>query len=143
MSIPRQYANSLLAIKQFNQGTFKLNSREPDEKLIEYGQRCQEDYQKRIEGFNKYKAALQKSGPHHAEVILEEPLPPTKVDPYAADAFGLDHAARDCRMEMIKIVREVNEVTDNPKVATDPSRNWRYLSPHVFRLLLPVRHSKP
>ena len=94
-----------------------------------------------MEGFNKYKSALQKSGGYGGGIGLEEPLPPTKVDAYAADAFGLDDAARDCRFEMIKIVREVNEVTDNPRVATDPSRNWRYLSPHVFRLLLPVRTS--
>ncbi|KAK4197962.1 hypothetical protein QBC40DRAFT_332216 [Triangularia verruculosa] len=127
-------------IKELDRGAVGgLKRRPTDEKLLTYAQRASEDYNKRMENFNKYKAAVQKSGSYQQQedLVLAEPLPPTKVEPYAADAFGLDEAARDCRFEMIKIVREVNEVTDNPKVATDPTRNWRYLSPHVFRLLLP------
>jgi DNA primase len=94
-----------------------------------------------MQRFNAAKQALIKSSSWDSQTILEEPLPPNKVEPYPADAFGLDKAARECRFEMIKIVREVNEVTYDPKVATDPYRNYRYLSPNVFRLLLPVSSS--
>jgi hypothetical protein len=35
---------------------------------------------------------------------------------------------------------QVNEVTVNPQIATDPYRNWRYLSPNIFKLLVPVSY---
>lgn len=76
-------------------------------------------------------------------LALSGPLPPNDMKLYSADDIGIDEARRGCRLEMIKIVREVDEVTENPKVATDPSRNWRYLSPHIFRLLLPIVERKP
>jgi hypothetical protein len=41
--------------------------------------------------------------------VIEKPLPANKVAPYDPDVFGLEVAARDCRFEMIKIVREVLE----------------------------------
>jgi len=44
-----------------------------------------------------------------AVVVIEEPLPANEVNLYDPDIFGLDIAARDCRFEMIKIVREVFE----------------------------------
>jgi hypothetical protein len=39
---------------------------------------------------------------------------------------------------LIKDVAQVNEVTVNPQISTDPSRSWRYLSPNIFKLLIPV-----
>ncbi|KIP02241.1 hypothetical protein PHLGIDRAFT_79414 [Phlebiopsis gigantea 11061_1 CR5-6] len=75
--------------------------------------------------------------PHAADI--DPPFPPNELVPYRADIFGLDRARKDCRFEMIKIVREVDAVANNPKVATDPFRNWQYLSPAIFRMLLPVR----
>ncbi|KAF3926839.1 hypothetical protein ABW20_dc0102331 [Dactylellina cionopaga] len=39
----------------------------------------------------------------------EKPLPNNKVELYDPDIFGLELAARDCRFEMIKIVREVRQ----------------------------------
>jgi hypothetical protein len=115
-----------------------VRRRESNQKLVTYGQQVKEDYDGRMVRYNAFKQAIEKSSTLNTQVTLEEPLPPNMVEPYPADAFGLDNAARDCRFEMIKIVREVNEVTFDPKVATDPYRNWRYLSPNVFRLLLPV-----
>jgi hypothetical protein len=38
---------------------------------------------------------------------VEAPLPPNVLTPYPANIFGLDKARRDCRFEMIKIVKEV------------------------------------
>ncbi|EXK79721.1 hypothetical protein FOQG_15703 [Fusarium oxysporum f. sp. raphani 54005] len=69
---------------------------------------------------------------------IEKPLPINKFEPYKADIFGLEKAAHDCRFEMIKIVREVDAVTRDPLVACDPERISQYLSPNVFRLLLPA-----
>jgi hypothetical protein len=40
---------------------------------------------------------------------IEKPLPANKVVLYDPDVFGLEIAARDCRFEMIKIVREVRQ----------------------------------
>ncbi|KAJ7879687.1 hypothetical protein B0H13DRAFT_1624259 [Mycena leptocephala] len=74
---------------------------------------------------------------------VEAPLPPNVLTPYPANIFGLDKARRDCRFEMIKIVKEVDAVAHDPKVAIDPSRTWQYLSPAIFRLLLPVRAHPP
>ncbi|CAK5273697.1 unnamed protein product [Mycena citricolor] len=78
------------------------------------------------------------SPPALAELEAAEPLPPNDLTPYRGSLFGLDKARRDCRFEMIKIVREVDAVADDPKVACDPMRSWQYLSPAVFRMLLPT-----
>ncbi|MCJ1287569.1 hypothetical protein MMC26_006921 [Xylographa opegraphella] len=126
------------AIKEVDRGTSKLRRREGSEKLSSYGNLVKADYDTRMVKYNKIKTAIERSTEFNGQITLEEPLPPNEVEPYPADSFGLDKAARDCRFEMIKIVREVNEVTADPKVATDPYRNWRYLSPHVFRLLVPA-----
>ncbi|KAF4334945.1 hypothetical protein FBEOM_11202 [Fusarium beomiforme] len=67
-----------------------------------------------------------------------KPLPPNKLVPYAPSVFGLDQAQRDCRFEMIKIVREVDAVAEDPQIAVDPSRNNQFLSPVVFRQLMPA-----
>lgn len=39
---------------------------------------------------------------------VAKPLPPNALVPYPCDIFGLEKARRDCRFEMIKIVREVS-----------------------------------
>ncbi|KAF7341631.1 hypothetical protein MSAN_02060600 [Mycena sanguinolenta] len=70
--------------------------------------------------------------------LLEAPMPPNNIVPYKGSQFGLDAARRDCRFEMIKIVREVDAVAADPRVACDPSRTWQYLSPAVFHMLLPT-----
>ncbi|KAG5644903.1 hypothetical protein DXG03_007455 [Asterophora parasitica] len=70
--------------------------------------------------------------------LPEPPMPPNELVPYKGSIFGLDKARRDCRFEMIKIVREVDAVAEDPKVACDPKRVWQYLSPAVFRMLLPT-----
>jgi phage terminase Nu1 subunit (DNA packaging protein) len=54
------------------------------------------------------KALVPYSGTLKAVVVIEEPLPANEVNLYDPDIFGLDIAARDCRFEMIKIVREVS-----------------------------------
>ncbi|KAH8807212.1 hypothetical protein F5884DRAFT_899650 [Xylogone sp. PMI_703] len=83
--------------------------------------------------------ALQKADPQrYGGVTLEAPLPPNALVAYTPDLFGLDQAKRDCRLEMIKIVREVSEVTRDPQVAADPTRVGRYVAPSIFRRLVPA-----
>ncbi|KAK3380771.1 hypothetical protein B0T24DRAFT_664692 [Lasiosphaeria ovina] len=137
MEYKAMWSDLAQTIKEVDRGTARLRRREIDDKLIEYGKSVKEDYDKRIAKYNDFKAAIAKSPQYNNQISLEEPLPPNEVQPYLADTFGLDKASRDCRFEMIKIVREVNDVTADPKVATDPYRSWRYLSPNVFRMLLP------
>ena len=73
-----------------------------------------------LEKEEQYKAAIeaQKTGqdsdalvlkPGHSQALkpIEKPLPANAVALYDPDIFGLETAARDCRFEMIKIVREV------------------------------------
>ncbi|KAF7343734.1 hypothetical protein MSAN_01954000 [Mycena sanguinolenta] len=72
------------------------------------------------------------------QALPEGPIPPNNIVPYKGNQFGLDAARRDCRFEMIKIVREVDAVATDPRIACDPSRTWQYLSPAVFRMLLPT-----
>ncbi|OCK80670.1 hypothetical protein K432DRAFT_416534 [Lepidopterella palustris CBS 459.81] len=119
-------------------GLAAIKARESDKNLEAFAALNKEDYDKRMAKYTEAKQALSRASGAYSEVTLEEPLPPNEVKPYPADLFGLDKARRDCRFEMIKIVREVNEVAADPKVATDPYRNWRYLSPNVFRRLLPT-----
>lgn len=69
---------------------------------------------------------------------LRKPLESNKLEPYAADLFGLDEARTDCRFEMIKIVAEVDAVTFDPKVAIDSERKHMFLSPSIFRMLMPL-----
>lgn len=73
---------------------------------------------------------------------------------YPATLVGLEKARRDCRLQMISIVKEVapllidanvmvltlqvDDVANDPKVAVDFSRVGIYLSPLLFRRLLPV-----
>ncbi|KAK7454045.1 hypothetical protein VKT23_011558 [Stygiomarasmius scandens] len=70
--------------------------------------------------------------------LPEVPIPPNDLVPYKANIFGMEKARKDCRLEMVNIVREINAVAEDPKVAGDPSRTWQYLGPSIFRTLLPA-----
>ncbi|KAI0340777.1 hypothetical protein BDW22DRAFT_1359593 [Trametopsis cervina] len=79
--------------------------------------------------------------PESKSDLLAKPMPPNEIVPYEPTIFGLEKAQRDCRFEMIKIVREVDAVADDPQIACDPERTWEYLSPSIFRMLLPTVQS--
>ncbi|KAK3395072.1 hypothetical protein B0H63DRAFT_63955 [Podospora didyma] len=139
MEYKAMWADLSQMIKDIERGTVKLRNRKvAEDKLLQYKNSTQKDYEQRMAKFNEAKNALAKTAAlARGEIVLEEPLPANDVKLYDVDTFGLDKAWRDCRFEMIKIVREVNQVTEDPKVATDPNRNFRYLSPSIFRMLLP------
>ncbi|KIP02124.1 hypothetical protein PHLGIDRAFT_96326 [Phlebiopsis gigantea 11061_1 CR5-6] len=63
---------------------------------------------------------------------------PRALMPYSADVSGLDGAAQDCQLEMDQIVEEVNALVADPGIATCADRTQQYLSPFVFRMLLPA-----
>ncbi|KAF5567875.1 hypothetical protein FNAPI_449 [Fusarium napiforme] len=55
---------------------------------------------------------------------------------------GLDLARRACRFQMIKIVREVDEVEQHPGYAADENRAEAFQSPIAFRERLPIVKNK-
>jgi hypothetical protein len=54
------------------------------------------------------------------------------------DFSGLINARKVCRVEMAKIVNEVDLVTKDPTYALDPERDAYFLHPLVFKQMLPV-----
>ncbi|KAJ9613426.1 hypothetical protein H2200_003368 [Cladophialophora chaetospira] len=62
---------------------------------------------------------------------------------YPASLLGLDRARRDCRLEMIKIINEVDDVTGDPLIASRPDRDGLFLSPTLFKQMLPILKSPP
>lgn len=58
---------------------------------------------------------------------------------FPASFAGLIQARKVCRMEMAKIVNEVDAVAEDPSVASDATRDEYFLNPLVFKQLIPVR----
>jgi hypothetical protein len=85
--------------------------------LTKYAETAVKIEKEKLDHYKKAIDAQKKSEDHKALVPvsrqlqtpepIEEPLPANPVEPYDADIFGLEVAARACRFEMIKIVREV------------------------------------
>ncbi|CAI7660111.1 unnamed protein product [Penicillium glandicola] len=124
-------------IGDLNNGNITITPKDETPGMKDYALSFKTDHQKRMEQYTGVVKAIKANPEAYKGVTVEEPLPPTELVPYKGDFFALDTARRDCRFEMIKIVREVNEVTVNPQISTDPNRNWRYLSPNIFKLLVP------
>jgi hypothetical protein len=57
--------------------------------------------------------------------------------PYEATLVGLEQARQDARFMMNRIVLEVDNVTRRPELAVDETRKTPYLSPFLFKDLLP------
>lgn len=93
------------AIWEVDNNVSSLAARTAAAALTEYA----EDFNKAFAEQKKKYEASQKPDNRGAitQGHIEEPIPPNKVVPYGGDIFGLDKARRDCRFEMIKIVREV------------------------------------
>lgn len=62
----------------------------------------------------------------------------TRFPTFAPSFAGLIRAKKICRMEMAKIVKEVDVVAKDPSIATDARRDLFFLNPLVFKQLLPV-----
>lgn len=76
--------------------------------------------------------------------IVDEPVSPTVVrplridKPYPATIEGLETARTHCRYMLHRIVHEVDIVSRNPDIATDEKRPLTYMSPFLFKKLIPV-----
>ncbi|KAJ5360780.1 hypothetical protein N7517_009971 [Penicillium concentricum] len=57
---------------------------------------------------------------------------------YKTDLFGLEKARLHCRLQMVLIVKEVDQVAESPAVAVDAHRVGQFLNPLIFRKLLPA-----
>lgn len=75
--------------------------------LAAYRESFAQSYQKRLKAFQEAEKSVLANPARYRDIVLESPMPPNALQAYTADLYGLDHAKRDCRFEMIKIVREV------------------------------------
>lgn len=61
--------------------------------------------------------------------------------PFKPTFAGLINARKICRVEMAKIVNEVDLITKTPKLALNTKRDEFFLDPLVYRQILPVSQS--
>jgi hypothetical protein len=76
-------------------------------------------------------------------VVITDPATNTprtliQFKPFKPTFAGLILASKVCRVEMAKIVNEVDLLTKKPNLAQDTRRDARFLHPLVFKQLLPV-----
>ena len=83
--------------------------------------------------------------------------PPSIEEPFAPDIEGLEEARLRCRFMMNRIIQEVSclelycklcpdqctlfkidNISIKPEIATDETRQAPYLSPFLFKMLLPL-----
>ncbi|CAG9991062.1 unnamed protein product [Clonostachys byssicola] len=66
-------------------------------------------------------------------------LPPPSInEPFAPTIVGLEEARLKCRFMMNRIIQEIDNITIKPEIATDEARQTPYLSPFLFKMLLPL-----
>ena len=129
---------------EFENGTALLVKSEPAKELLDYGNSVNtkrpqiaaaaETVSATPEDLDGSVELTRKSNKTFTPNVLQ-------CEAYAPSIVGLSKARRDCRLEMMKIVHEVDAVTADPSIALQPDRDWVYLSPAIFRQLLPVSYS--
>ncbi|KAJ6580932.1 hypothetical protein B0H19DRAFT_1060628 [Mycena capillaripes] len=134
------------AASDVDQGQSILTAKEAIPELAELALEAKANYEAQMKEYQQKIESLKQAHSKHASsssssqalVLPEPPMPPNDCVPYKGNIFGLDKARLACRLEMIKIVREVDAVAEDPEIACDPSRASPYLNPAVFRMLLPT-----
>ena len=99
-------------------GFAQIEARSSNKNLICYADNFNTDYSKRLDKFKEAEKSLIATARGQAQIILEEPLPPSSMEPFDADIFGLEKAKVNCRFEMIKIVREVSSASPQSDITT-------------------------
>ena len=94
-------------------GQSMLESKPEIFELRELAENAQKNYEEELVAYEKKKAEAE------GTQGLSPPFPPNKLIPYRPDLFGLDKARKDCRFEMIKIVREVRSAVPGPDSGVD------------------------
>ncbi|KAJ5547188.1 hypothetical protein N7494_004773 [Penicillium frequentans] len=96
--------------------------------------------QKLLEGSTKGSLALTKE---EAAASSNQTEAEESFAVFPASFAGLIQARKLCRMEMAKIVSEVDAVAEDPSVAIDATRDSYFLNPLVFKQLVPVSILSP
>ena len=86
----------------------KVQKLEEQDGLASYRDSFAQSYKERMDAFHNAEKDAKENPSRYRDIVLEPPMPPNNLKAYPADLYGLDHAKRDCRFEMIKIVREVS-----------------------------------
>nr|RBQ86854.1 hypothetical protein FVER53263_13019 [Fusarium verticillioides] len=124
-------------IAAVDKGLMTVKKAEEQDGLATYRESFAKSYEERLKAFKEAEKTMLENPSQFRDIVLEPPMPANALQPYTADLYGLDHAKRDCRFEMIKIVREVKAVSLDPQIATDATRIWQYVAPSIFRRLVP------
>ena len=108
----------LIVIRRLNTNELELVKRESSDSLVKYAAEVKKDQEDKDSHYDRLLKAREEE--QHAQALIpfagtrpkalkpiEKPLDMNKVEIYDPDVFGLEVAARHCRFEMIKIVREV------------------------------------
>jgi hypothetical protein len=121
-----------------------LEAAEPAQELLDYGNSHRPVISTSVaEGTSLTAPSTSSEGSENSYdlvTVAKKPFKPNVLHcaPYSPSIVGLSRARRDCRLEMIKIVHEVDDVTADPSIALQPDRDGIYLSPAIFKQLLPV-----
>ncbi|EMD85057.1 hypothetical protein COCC4DRAFT_31650 [Bipolaris maydis ATCC 48331] len=135
---------------EFESGTTKLVKSEPTKELLDYAKKCAQEGASAPKSASRGQSRSHTSGKHLEGSEDSRDLQPKKntfkpnildCEPYDASFVGLSKARRDCRLEMTKIVNEVDAVTADPSIALQPDRLGIYLAPSIFRQLLPIKEA--
>jgi hypothetical protein len=110
-----------LGIAALDKGLITVQKADEQDGLAAYRESFAQSYQNRLKAFQKVEESMLANPARYRDIVLEPPMPPNALQPYTADLYGLDHAKRDCRFEMIKIVREVG--TSPKEVCVSSSAN--------------------
>ncbi|KAJ5646646.1 hypothetical protein N7490_003018 [Penicillium lividum] len=98
--------------------------------------------QRLLEGSTKESLALAKKKEEVEAAALSNQTETAKPFEFLPASFaGLIKARQMCRIEMAKIVNEVDAVAEDPMVAADATRDLHFLNPLVFKQLVPVVRS--
>lgn len=91
-----------------DKGLMTIHKADEHPSLAAYRDSFVNSFQKRMDTYEQAKKVVLEKPEKYGDLVLEPPMQPNKLQAYPADLFGLDEAKRDCRFEMIKIVREVS-----------------------------------
>ena len=104
-------AERCLGISAVDRGLMELQRADEHEGLAAYRESFVQSYQKRLKAYKEAQKTILAQAWRYRGAVLEPPMPPNALTAYTPDLYGLDDAKRDCRFEMIKIVREVGPLT--------------------------------
>ncbi|OQE13686.1 hypothetical protein PENFLA_c044G03126 [Penicillium flavigenum] len=84
-----------------------------------------------------------RAGDPKAVKVTTEDFAHIPAEAYKPNLFSLEKARLHCRLQMVRIVKEVDAVAEDPHVAVDPYRVGQFLNPLIFRQLLPGIELRP